>query len=36
VVTFTETLSPAGATFQAWQVAQLESLRAALRRASGR
>ena len=31
VVTVTETLSPAGATFQAWQVAQLESLRTALR-----
>jgi zinc/manganese transport system substrate-binding protein len=35
VVTVTETLSPAGATFGAWQVAQLESLRAALRRATG-
>ena len=34
VVTVTETLSPAGATFQGWQVAQLESLRAALRRGS--
>ena len=35
VVTVTETLSPAGTSFQAWQVAQLERLRAALRRASG-
>jgi len=35
VVTVTETLSPAGESFQAWQVAQLERLLAALRR-SGR
>jgi zinc/manganese transport system substrate-binding protein len=36
VTTVTETLSPAGATFQSWQVRQLESLAAALRRATGR
>ena len=30
VVRFTETLRPAGATFQAWQTAQLEALEAAL------
>jgi len=36
IVAVTETLSPAGATFQAWQVAQLEALRAALHRATGR
>ena len=35
VVTVTETLSPAGESFQAWQVAQLERLLAALRQ-SGR
>jgi zinc/manganese transport system substrate-binding protein len=33
VVTVTETLTPAGATFQAWQTAQLRSLEAALARA---
>jgi zinc/manganese transport system substrate-binding protein len=36
VTTITETLSPASATFQAWQVGQLEALAAALRRATGR
>ena len=36
VVAMTETLTPAGASFQDWQVGQLESLRAGLRRATGR
>jgi zinc/manganese transport system substrate-binding protein len=36
VVAITETLSPAGASFQQWQVAQLEALRRALRSATGR
>jgi zinc/manganese transport system substrate-binding protein len=36
VVTVTETLSPATATFESWQVAQLERLLAALHRATGR
>ncbi len=36
VTTITETLSPAGATFQAWQVAQLQALAAALHEATGR
>ena len=36
VVAMTETLTPRGASFQDWQVAQLESLRAALHRATGR
>jgi zinc/manganese transport system substrate-binding protein len=36
VTTITETLSPASATFQAWQVRQLEALSAALHRATGR
>jgi zinc/manganese transport system substrate-binding protein len=36
VTTITETLSPASATFQAWQVRQLETLAAALHRATGR
>ena len=36
VATITETLTPATATFQAWQVAQLRALRAALARATGR
>jgi zinc/manganese transport system substrate-binding protein len=36
VTTITETLSPAAATFQAWQVRQLEALAAALHRATGR
>ncbi len=34
--TITETLSPASATFEQWQSAELESLMAALHRASGR
>jgi zinc/manganese transport system substrate-binding protein len=36
VSTVTETLSPAGATFQDWQVAQLRALQAALHDATGR
>jgi zinc/manganese transport system substrate-binding protein len=36
VTTITETLAPANATFQAWQVAQLRALRAALARGTGR
>jgi zinc/manganese transport system substrate-binding protein len=36
VTTITETLVPAGATFQAWQVAQLRALAAALHKATGR
>ena len=36
VTTITETLVPAGATFQAWQVAQLRALQAALARATRR
>jgi zinc/manganese transport system substrate-binding protein len=36
VTTITETLSPASASFQSWQVAQLEALAAALHRATGR
>lgn len=36
VVTVTETLSPASATFEQWQVAQLEQLQAALHEATGR
>lgn len=36
VVTVTETLSPAAATFQQWQVTQLERLQAALHQATGR
>ncbi len=36
IVTVTETLSPATATFQAWQTAQLAALAAALHRATGR
>jgi zinc/manganese transport system substrate-binding protein len=35
VATMTETLVPAGATFQAWQVAQLQDLAAALAQATG-
>jgi zinc/manganese transport system substrate-binding protein len=35
VTTVTETLSPAGATFQDWQVAQLEQLQGALATAAG-
>ena len=36
IATVTETLAPASASFEQWQVAQLEALRAALRRATGR
>lgn len=36
VVTVTETLSPAGASFQQWQVAQLQSLQHALATATGK
>jgi zinc/manganese transport system substrate-binding protein len=36
VTTITETLAPAGTSFQAWQVAQLRALAAALHRATGR
>jgi zinc/manganese transport system substrate-binding protein len=35
VTTITETLVPAGASFQAWQVAELEALRATLAKATG-
>ena len=36
VVRMTETLTPAGASYQSWQVRQLEHLRAALQQATGR
>jgi zinc/manganese transport system substrate-binding protein len=36
VVAITETLSPASASFQDWQVAQLEALESALHKATGR
>jgi zinc/manganese transport system substrate-binding protein len=36
VTTITETLTPAGASFQDWQVAQLTALKQALARATGR
>ncbi|MEA2297116.1 MAG: zinc/manganese transport system substrate-binding protein [Solirubrobacteraceae bacterium] len=36
VVAVTETLSPAGTSFEDWQAAQLSALRAALHRATGR
>ena len=36
IVAITETLSPATATFQAWQVAQLTALESALAKATGR
>jgi zinc/manganese transport system substrate-binding protein len=36
VAAVTETLSPAGATFQQWQVAQLQALQAALKSATGK
>jgi zinc/manganese transport system substrate-binding protein len=36
VTTVTETLAPAGATFEQWQVSQLQRLAAALHRATGR
>jgi zinc/manganese transport system substrate-binding protein len=35
IATVTETLTPEGASFQAWQVRELEGLRAALARAAG-
>jgi zinc/manganese transport system substrate-binding protein len=36
VATVTETLTPAGASFEAWQVRELDGLRAALAKATGR
>jgi zinc/manganese transport system substrate-binding protein len=36
IATVTETLTPEGATFQAWMTGELEGLRAALARATGR
>ena len=36
VTTITETLAPASATFQAWQVSELSALQAALAKATGR
>ena len=36
ITTITETLSPASATFEQWQSAELRSLRAALHQATGR
>jgi len=36
ITTITETLSPASATFEQWQVAQLQSLQQALHQATGR
>jgi zinc/manganese transport system substrate-binding protein len=36
IATVTETLAPAGATFQDWQVGQLKGLQAALAKATGR
>ena len=36
IATITETLSPATASFQSWQTAQLDRLRAALARGTGR
>ena len=36
IATVTETLTPEGATFQAWMARELEGLRAALARATGR
>jgi len=36
IATVTETLSPAGESFQQWQVTQLEALQRALRQATGR
>ncbi len=35
IATVTETLTPEGASFQDWQVRELEGLRAALARAGG-
>jgi zinc/manganese transport system substrate-binding protein len=36
VTTVTETLAPAGATFQQWQVSQLQQLATALHQATGK
>jgi zinc/manganese transport system substrate-binding protein len=36
IVTVTETLSPATASFESWQVGELSALAAALHRATGR
>jgi zinc/manganese transport system substrate-binding protein len=36
IATLTETLSPASASFEQWQVAELERLRSALHEATGR
>ena len=36
VVEITETLTPAGASFQAWQTAQLQALQTALAQATGK
>jgi zinc/manganese transport system substrate-binding protein len=36
VVTMTETIEPPGASFVAWQVAELKALQAALRQSTGR
>jgi zinc/manganese transport system substrate-binding protein len=36
LVTVTETLTPAGASFQLWQVTQLKALAAALNQATGK
>ena len=36
IATVTETLAPASVSFEQWQVRELEGLRAALRRATGR
>ncbi|HEV7208781.1 MAG TPA: zinc ABC transporter substrate-binding protein [Mycobacteriales bacterium] len=36
IATFTETLTPAGASFQQWQESQLQALRAALAKGTGR
>ena len=36
IATVTETLTPEGASFQAWMVRELEGLRAALARGTGR
>ena len=36
VTTITETLTPAGASFQDWQVAQLTALKQALAQATGK
>ena len=36
IATVTETLTPEGASFQAWMASELKGLRAALARATGR